>query len=239
MFDSVLRPDRISQSRFGTGMCIALATHAVALALAMSLSRQAPHPIVPPTIVWPKDVPHPPRAPPRAGNTTQEASLNRRRVSRSNLVLPPTEPRQQKPPEAQSEQRLDGNPDHNDGSFKGTPFGIPGGDENSGPYVTSATLPRPSPRLDLDESTTRLTKVSGPDPEYTQQALDHDVEGTMFKCVVTIFGVVQQCHVLSSLPFMDRAVIDALERRRYKPYISNGNPVDIDYTFTIKLNLPR
>jgi hypothetical protein len=25
----------------------------------------------------------------------------------------------------------------------------------------------------------------------------------------------------------------------HKPYFSNGNPVDVDYAFTIKLNLPR
>jgi protein TonB len=96
------------------------------------------------------------------------------------------------------------------------------------------------PRIELDESIVRLTKISGPDPEYTRQALDREIEGTMLvNCVITSNGFVEHCRALKSLPFMDRAAIDALERRRYKPYLSNGNPVEIDYTFKITLNFPR
>ncbi len=82
----------------------------------------------------------------------------------------------------------------------------------------------------------QLTKISGPDPEYTQKALEHEVEGVMLvKCVLTVEGAVHSCRVRKSLPFMDRAVVDALERRRYKPYMLNGKPAEIDFTFKIKL----
>jgi protein TonB len=83
-------------------------------------------------------------------------------------------------------------------------------------------------------------KVAGPDPEYTQKALDHEVQGVMkVKCIVTIEGMVRNCRVVQSLPFMDRAVLDALERRRYKPAMLQGKAIDVNYTFTIKLTLPR
>jgi protein TonB len=49
-----------------------------------------------------------------------------------------------------------------------------------------------------------------------------------------VFG----CRVLKSLPFMDRAVIDALERRRYKPATLGGRPVEVNYNFKITLRLP-
>ena len=38
---------------------------------------------------------------------------------------------------------------------------------------------------------------------------------------------------------MDRAVIDALEHRRYSPALLRGQPIEVDYTFKIKLTLPQ
>jgi serine/threonine-protein kinase len=105
---------------------------------------------------------------------------------------------------------------------------------------TQAVQARSSARIELDESNIQLTKISGPDPEYTQKAIDNEVEGVMLvKCLVTVEGAVQNCRVSRSLPFMDRAVVFALERGRYKPYLLNGKPEEIDYTFKVKLNLPR
>jgi len=50
---------------------------------------------------------------------------------------------------------------------------------------------------------------------------------------------VRNCRVLKSLPFMDRAVVEALEHRRYTPALLRGQPIEVDYTFKIKLTLPR
>jgi serine/threonine-protein kinase len=95
-------------------------------------------------------------------------------------------------------------------------------------------------RIELDETKLQLTKISGPDPQYTPQALDHEVEGVMLvKCVITLEGAVQDCRVIKGLPFMDRAVVYALQARKYRPYVLDGQPVEIDYTFKIKLTLPR
>ena len=45
--------------------------------------------------------------------------------------------------------------------------------------------------------------------------------------------------MLKGLPFMDRAVVDALERRRYTPArLQDGRAVEVDYTFRIRLQLP-
>jgi len=84
-------------------------------------------------------------------------------------------------------------------------------------------------------------RISGPDPEYTLQALQNDVQGSMVvKCIVTLEGTVHGCRILQGLPFMGRAVIEALERRRYLPArLSDGRPVEVDYTFRIRLQLPQ
>jgi eukaryotic-like serine/threonine-protein kinase len=83
-------------------------------------------------------------------------------------------------------------------------------------------------------------KVSGPDPEYTQRAIDHEAEGTMeVRCIVTIQGLVRSCQVLKAVQFMERPVIEALERRRYKPAFLHGKPIEVYYTFQVTLKLPR
>jgi TonB family protein len=82
--------------------------------------------------------------------------------------------------------------------------------------------------------------VSGPDPEYTTTALERNVEGVMVvRCVVSIKGYVNSCRVVRSVPFMDSAVVSALERRRYRPALLQGRPVAVYYTFKIRLTLPK
>jgi hypothetical protein len=61
----------------------------------------------------------------------------------------------------------------------------------------------------------------------------------LVKCTVTTEGAVQSCRVSKGLPHMGQAVLSALEHRTYKPYLLNGKPTEIDYTFRITLTLPR
>jgi TonB family protein len=90
----------------------------------------------------------------------------------------------------------------------------------------------------IEDVVVHLPKLSGQDPQYTQRALDHDVEGVMIvKCVVSTKGAVHKCRVVVGLPFMNRAVVDALERRTYEPYVLNGVAREVDYTFRIRFQL--
>ena len=59
------------------------------------------------------------------------------------------------------------------------------------------------------------------------------------KCLIGIDGSVHNCRVIQGLPFMDRAVVSTLEQQRYKPYLLNGQPVEVDLTFRIRLQLPQ
>jgi protein TonB len=109
---------------------------------------------------------------------------------------------------------------------------VPGG--VAGAPVDAAELP-----MEFDARMTHPEKISGPDPRYTPQALDREVEGTMVvRCVVTAEGDVRLCRVAKGLPYMDAAVVEALERRRYRPATLGGRPVDVDYVFRITLRLP-
>jgi TonB family protein len=94
--------------------------------------------------------------------------------------------------------------------------------------------------VEFNDNMTAPVMVSGPPPEYTPEAVDRGVQGPMsVRCVITVEGAVRNCKVLKSLPYMDHAVIEALVRRKYQPATLQGKPVDVYYTFNLKLKLPQ
>src|SRR5262249_43297258 len=98
----------------------------------------------------------------------------------------------------------------------------------------------PPQRIGAEKSGIKLERGAGRKPEYTPQALGHEVHGTnVVKCLISIDGGVHNCRVLQGLPFLDRSTITALEQSRYKPYLLNGQPVEIDLTFRIRFELPQ
>ena len=113
--------------------------------------------------------------------------------------------------------------------------GVVGGEEGG----TGGGVAQPPPEFN-EASMQRPVFVSGPDLAYTRRALRSGVEGLMIvKCVVTVEGVVRDCQVLTGLPYMDDAVVAALEHRRYTPATLGGEPVEVKYLFRINLKLPR
>jgi TonB family protein len=111
--------------------------------------------------------------------------------------------------------------------------------------VRIALIPLPSPTavtdsaVEFDPAMTAPAMISGPAPEYTPDAIERGIEGTMqVRCVVTVAGDVRACKVVKGLAFMNSAVVEALQRRKYKPALAQGKPVDVFYTFNIRLKLP-
>lgn len=119
--------------------------------------------------------------------------------------------------------------------------GVVGGMVGEVPRAAVAPVPEPPVRPEFNADTmTRPVFISGPEPTYTQRALEQEVAGLMVvKCVLTAEGTVRDCRVLKGLPHMDSAVVDALEHRRYKPATQNGKPVEINYVFKLNLEVPR
>ena len=105
------------------------------------------------------------------------------------------------------------------------------------PVATPATLAAAA--VEFNDTMIAPAMISGPGPEYTVDAVDRGVEGNMeVRCVVTAEGQVRACKVIKGLPFMNSAVVAALEQRKYKPAMAQGKAVDVYYTFNIRLKLP-
>ena len=125
------------------------------------------------------------------------------------------------------------------------PLAIKGGKVRIRIAVAPVPMPMPTPAailetaVEFEEHMTAPEMIAGPAPEYTPEAIERGVEGSMqVRCVVTAEGQVRTCKVVKGLPFMNAAVIGALERRKYKPAAAHGKPVDVYYTFNIRLKLP-
>src|SRR5215831_17179963 len=240
MFDAVLKRSNVPRRRIGTGAIVSVLLHAAGLAALIwistrpELSRNEKDVsvkfVVPPP-------PAPPPPPPVSSKKTVEVR-ERKALHKPETVVQPKEIPKEQPPEMEPEQARDVGPE---GGTQGSELGgviggAPGGVAGGAPGATIAA--EPPKRLEIDESYIKLQKISGPTPQYTEKAIEKGVEGTMVvKCVVTAEGAVNSCRVLKSLPYMDGAAIDALEKWRFKPYTLGGKPIDVNYTFRLKLSL--
>jgi protein TonB len=245
MFDSVIVRERVVDRRLGGSALLVVFLHAAALVSVMSLSR--PHVDAPKKRVI--DVSFPPRRAPlpllggEAQTTHNVVSHQRRR----DVLVPPTKvtPEQPTPPREEAPSVVAGPPE---GVADGDPHGKVDGKKDgvqggigicTGPQCGAVIGEHIVPPWDGDRMT-GLKRVSGPPLDYTPEAQEHEVEGTMIvRCIIAATGRVHDCQVLRGLPFMDRAIVDALEHTTYSPALVDGQPVDVDYTFKMHFNLPQ
>jgi len=239
MFESVARP-QMTKRRLGAGTIVSLLMHIGTVGIVVWLTRYAPPKtstevavaFLRPALATP---PPPPPAPAARKTVRAKKPVKPRPTLQQAIVAPKVVP-EEKPPENPPEEPP---PEEDEGVEGGVVVGGVVGGVQGG--VVGQPLPPPgNVRMEFNETMTPPAMLSGPAIEYTQRALEREVQGLMVvKCVVTIEGVVRECRVIQSLPFMDRVVIEALERRRYKPALLQGRPIEVDYTFKIRLNLPQ
>jgi protein TonB len=178
--------------------------------------------------------PAPPPPPPAPKRKVVQQKPKTEQKPRPAMMQPKEMPQELKLPDPNE-------PPEEESSDEGVEGGVVGG-VVGGMTGGSAAPPPPPPRgpVEFNATMTPPALLAGPPLEYTQQALEREIEGTMMvKCIVRVDGTVHDCRVLKSVPYMDRAVVSVLERRRYKPATQGGQALDVEYTFTIKLKLPQ
>jgi TonB family protein len=75
-------------------------------------------------------------------------------------------------------------------------------------------------------------------PVYTRKAREMCVEGrAIARCTITEEGVLTDCYMLKSLPYLDESVLATLGNRRYTPVMYEGRAQRVYYTlpFTFRL----
>lgn len=99
--------------------------------------------------------------------------------------------------------------------------------------------PSASTPLHVSEKNMRHFVLKKVHPVYSQFMLQTRIQGTVvLRVVVDKSGVPSKVSVISGHPVLTPAAIDAAKQWRYKPYLVNGNPVEVETENTFKLVYP-
>jgi protein TonB len=75
-------------------------------------------------------------------------------------------------------------------------------------------------------------------PEYPQIARITHTEGTVvIEAIISQTGTIESTRVLSGPPMFQRAALDAVRQARYRPFLLNGQPTEVQTTITINFRM--
>jgi periplasmic protein TonB len=114
------------------------------------------------------------------------------------------------------------------------------GSTHSVPALSKAPEPAPAKRIRLAQRVVEVNLIHDVAPTYPPEAGRARIEGAVVLwAVIGKDGSVQDVRVESGLPILAQAAIDAVKQWRYKPYLLNGEPVEVDSRITINFTLSR
>jgi len=115
---------------------------------------------------------------------------------------------------------------------------------SSGPLpnlIDSSAAPTPVlQRLNISQGVSQGLLVKKVDPAYPPTAVRMQIEGPVqLLATVSKTGDISDLKILSGNPQLTRAAADAVKRWKYKPYLLNGEPVEIQTQITVNFRLPH
>ena len=122
--------------------------------------------------------------------------------------------------------------------------GIPGGVlsevlRSTGSAPVLATTPAPK-RIRVPARMAEANLVYDVAPKYPPEAGRARIEGTVvLLAVIGKDGTVEDVRVERGLPVLAQAAIEAVKQWRYRPYLLNGEPVEVDSQVTINFTLSK
>ena len=133
------------------------------------------------------------------------------------------------------------------GVIGGIPGGIPGGQLGGviGGIITStpasaAIVPKLAApkRVRISQGITQGLLITKIEPAYPKIALLARVTGVvMLKAIISKTGEVTELQVVSGHALLVPAAIDAVKQWRYRPYLLNGEPVEVETSVTVTFQL--
>jgi protein TonB len=134
------------------------------------------------------------------------------------------------------------------GTMVGTLGGVSGGvlseappTATSAPVIT-AKVPEQVPvkRMRIAAKVAEANLIHDVAPHYPPEAGRARIEGTVvLMAVIGKDGSVQDVQVESGLPMLAQAAMEAVKQWRYRPYLLNGELVEVDSRITINFTLSR
>ena len=129
------------------------------------------------------------------------------------------------------------------GAVDGVPGGGPSealGSTRSVPVLAKTPEPTPIKRIRVASRVAEANLIHDVAPQYPPEAGRARIEGAVvLMAVIGKDGSVQDVRVESGLPLLAQAAIEAVKQWRYRPYLLNGEPVEVDSRITINFTLSR
>jgi protein TonB len=133
------------------------------------------------------------------------------------------------------------------GVVGGVPGGIPGGQLGGviGGIVnatSNAAIPKFVPvtpqRVRISQGVTRGLLIQKMEPQYPPLARAARVQGeVLLSAIIDANGQITNFQLVSGHPMLVPAAIAAVKQWRYKPYLLNGQPVEVETTITVIFSL--
>jgi protein TonB len=134
------------------------------------------------------------------------------------------------------------------GVVGGVPGGIPGGQMGGviGSVISSTSslaavpkfLPATPQRIRISGGVTKGLLIHRVEPTYPVLARSARVQGdVVLNAVIDANGQIQNLQLVSGHPMLVPAAIAAVKQWRYKPYLLNGQPVEVETTITVIFTL--
>jgi protein TonB len=135
------------------------------------------------------------------------------------------------------------------GVVGGVPSGVVGGVSGgvfsetlrstpSAPVLAKSPVPGPVKRIRVASRVVEANLIHDVPPQYPPEAGRTRLEGAVvLMAVISQDGSVKDVRVESGLPIFAQAAIDAVKQWRYKPYLIDGEPVEVDSRITINFTL--
>ncbi len=129
------------------------------------------------------------------------------------------------------------------GVVGGVPGGIPGGQLggvlggiiSSNPVVPKVATPQ---RIRVSQGVTQGMIIRRVQPTYPPLARQARIQGpVVLQAEIGKDGSIQNLHLISGHPMLAPAAIEAIKQWKYKPYILNGEPVEVETTITFNFTL--
>jgi protein TonB len=109
---------------------------------------------------------------------------------------------------------------------------------HSVPIPAKAPEPAPVKKIRVASRVVEANLIHDVAPQYPAEAGRARVEGAVvLLATIGTDGCVKEVRVESGLPILAQAAIDAVKQWRYKPYMIDGEPVEVDSRITVNFTL--
>jgi len=130
------------------------------------------------------------------------------------------------------------------GVVGGVPGGVPGGQMGGviGGIISSTPVAVPKvatpTRVRVSQGVTQGLLIRKVQPTYPPLARQARIQGSVLLAAeISKDGSIENLHLISGHPMLAPAAIEAVKQWKYKPYILNGEPVEVETQITVNFTL--